>query len=185
MNDLIEGLLELGRIGRVRNKLEAVDVSQLCRQVVADSRHRLERAGVTVEVQEPLGTVVADRGRLVEVFDNLLSNAVKYGVGGQDPEVTIGAERWDGEARFFVRDHGPGIAPEYHEKIFGLFQRLDAQSEGTGLGLAIVARIMESHGGRAWVESAAGRGATFWISLPHESPHANTLSKAVQPSTRL
>ena len=166
MNELIEGLLELGRIGRVQNILERVDVSVLCRQVIADNQHVLQQAGADVEIREPLGTVLADRARLAEVFDNLLSNAIKYGVGSHESRITIGAERSGGESRFFVRDYGRGIAPEYHQKIFGLFQRMDAKSEGTGLGLAIVAKVMESHGGRAWVDSAAGRGATFWIAFP-------------------
>jgi signal transduction histidine kinase len=70
------------------------------------------------------------------------------------------------DIRFFVRDNGPGIAREFHRKVFGLFQRLDSNQEGTGVGLAAVARIMETHGGRAWVESAPGEGASFWIAFP-------------------
>jgi PAS domain S-box-containing protein len=165
MDHLIEGLLELGRIGRVSNKPETIDVGELCRQIVAENERRLKEVRLCVEI-EPLPHVVADRARLAEVFDNLLSNGIKYGVGGQQPRMTIGGLQTGGEVLFFVRDNGPGIAAEYHEKIFGLFQRLDSQSEGTGLGLAIVAKIMESHGGRAWVESAAGHGATFWIAFP-------------------
>jgi signal transduction histidine kinase len=66
---------------------------------------------------------------------------------------------------FFVRDNGIGIAPEYHERIFGLFNKLDANSEGTGIGLALVKRIVEFHGGRIWVESEAGKGSTFYFTL--------------------
>jgi signal transduction histidine kinase len=166
MNDLIEGLLEMGRVGRLQARLEPVDVGALCRQLIADNPHRFGKRGFCVCVEGQLGTVVADRARLAEAFDNLLSNAVKYGGGVPDPRITIGSEEVDSEVRFFVRDNGPGIRPEYHQKIFGLFQRLDTQSEGTGLGLAIVAKIMELHGGRAWVESAAGEGATFWVAFP-------------------
>ncbi|MEX2286314.1 MAG: ATP-binding protein, partial [Planctomycetaceae bacterium] len=66
----------------------------------------------------------------------------------------------------FVKDNGPGIGKQDHDKIFGLFQRLDESKEGTGVGLAIVKRIMEKHGGRGWVESAIGEGATFWLAFP-------------------
>ena len=68
--------------------------------------------------------------------------------------------------RLFVKDNGPGIGKEHHEKIFGLFQRLDESKVGTGVGLAIVKRIMDVHGGRVWVESAIGEGATFWLAFP-------------------
>jgi signal transduction histidine kinase len=82
------------------------------------------------------------------------------------PVIDIGAERHGGELRLFVRDNGIGIRKEYQERIFGLFQRLDTRTEGTGVGLAIARRVIEVHGGRMWVESAPGKGSTFWIGLP-------------------
>jgi PAS domain S-box-containing protein len=174
MSALIEGLLELGRIGRVNNRLETIDMAALCRQVSAEFGHQIDPSKTAIDIVEPIPAAFADRARMAEVFDNLLSNAIKYCNQGQDLSVTIGGVEDGHQVRFFVRDNGPGIPPEYHEKIFGLFQRLDTHHEGTGLGLAIVAKIMESHGGRAWVESAAGEGATFWIALPKRPDFADS-----------
>ena len=87
-----------------------------------------------------------------------------------DPQIEIGRHsEEDGKSVFFVRDNGIGIAPEYHERVFGLFNKLDANSEGTGIGLALVKRIVEYHGGRIWVESEAGKGSTFYFTLPQSA----------------
>ncbi|MGE0760774.1 MAG: ATP-binding protein, partial [Pirellulaceae bacterium] len=166
MGDLIEDLLQLSRIGVIRNEPEDVDVGQMVRAIADELADRLHHAGATLRVHEPLPHVIADRVRLAEVFENLLSNAIKYGCRGENGRIEIGGLTAAHEIRFYVRDHGPGIAKEFHRKIFGLFQRLESNQEGTGVGLAAVARIMETHGGRSWVESAPGQGATFWIAFP-------------------
>ena len=111
-------------------------------------------------------SVPADRNRLSDVLDNLLVNALKYACDGREPRFEIGSLTTDGEVRLFVRDNGPGIEPQQHENIFGLFQQLDATRDGSGVGLAIVRRIMAVHHGRAWVESNVGEGATFWLAFP-------------------
>jgi signal transduction histidine kinase len=166
MNDLINDLLQLSRIGRVTHQAEPVDVGQLVREIADYLQPRLEEAGATLDIAPDLPSVMADRVRLSEVFDNLLTNAIKYGCDGPNPRITMGSQIMEGEVRFFVRDNGPGIPADYHDRIFGLFQRLDSSREGTGVGLAIVARILQVLGGRAWVESAPGTGAAFWIALP-------------------
>ena len=108
-----------------------------------------------------------DRRRLLEVVQNLIDNAVKFAGKRPMPVVEIGSRGFENEMPvFFVRDNGIGIAPEHHERIFGLFNKLDPLAEGTGVGLAIVKRIIEFHGGRIWVESEAGQGATFFFTLP-------------------
>lgn len=89
-----------------------------------------------------------------------------HGIAAEQPEISIGALEIDGEIRFYVRDNGPGIPESQHERIFELFHRLRDDTDGTGVGLAIVRRIATDHGGRAWVESSPGAGATFWIALP-------------------
>ena len=105
--------------------------------------------------------------RLVEVVQNLVDNASKYMGDQLDPHIVIGKQVKNGKTIFFVRDNGCGIATQYHEKIFGLFDKLNPQSEGTGVGLALVKRIIEIHSGRIWVESAGlGQGSTFCFTLP-------------------
>jgi signal transduction histidine kinase len=102
----------------------------------------------------------------VQLFQNLIANAIKY--RGEDPPlIHVSAEVNDGEVRVSVKDNGPGIDPKYHERIFGLFKRLHgAEIQGTGLGLAICRKIVERHGGKIWVESQPGQGATFVFTLP-------------------
>ena len=109
--------------------------------------------------------------RLLEVFQNLVDNAVTFMDTQSEPRIEIGAWRNGSEVRCFVRDNGLGIEPRYHEKVFGLFERLNASVEGTGIGLALVKRIVEVHGGKIWVESAGlGHGSTFWFTLPQHGP---------------
>lgn len=114
-----------------------------------------------------LPAVRANKVALVQVFQNLLSNAIKYH-GVEPPKIEISAERRNGQCVFSVHDNGIGIAPAYHERIFGLFQRLHTAQEypGTGIGLALCRKIVHMHGGTIWVESAVGKGSTFRFSLP-------------------
>jgi signal transduction histidine kinase len=102
----------------------------------------------------------------VEIVQNLVDNAAKFMGDQAEPRIEIGLHGQEaGKPIFFVRDNGIGIAPEFHERIFGLFNKLDPKSEGTGVGLALAKRIVEVHGGRIWVESEAGKGSTFYFTL--------------------
>lgn len=122
---------------------------------------------IRVNVEPDLPIVRGDRPRLVEVMQNLIDNAAKFMGDQPAPQIDIGVRKKNNEHIFFVRDNGIGIQPEYHEKVFGLFDKLDAQSEGTGIGLALAKRIVEVHGGRIWVESEGkGQGSTFCFTLP-------------------
>ena len=166
MHALLTDLLELSRIGRMMNAPESVPFDDLIRDAMDTVHGQLEAHHVTVQIQSNLPTVHGDRQRLTEVLQNLLDNAAKYMGDQPDPRIEIGQQGEDGGMPvFFVKDNGIGIAPEYHERIFGLFNKLDAQSEGTGIGLALVKRIVEFHGGRIWVESELGKGATFCFTL--------------------
>ena len=111
--------------------------------------------------------VRVDRARFVAVLQNLLDNAAKF-IGSQpEPRIEVGVRGSESERVFFVRDNGIGIDPRHHQKVFGLFDKLDPRSEGTGVGLAIVQRILEVHGGRIWLESeGAGKGSSFCFTLP-------------------
>ncbi len=166
MHMLLDELLELSRIGRLMNQPENVPFATIVREALALVAGRLAERGVKVEVAEELPLVYGDRARLVEVVQNLVDNAAKFMGNQPRPLIKVGMQKEEGEQVFFVRDNGIGIAPQYHEKVFGLFDKLDPQSEGTGIGLALAKRIVEVHGGRIWVESdGPGRGSTFYFSL--------------------
>jgi signal transduction histidine kinase len=106
-----------------------------------------------------------------EVLENLIDNAAKYMGDQPNPLIEIGREQNETETIIHVRDNGIGIEPRFHAKIFGLFEKLSADSEGSGIGLAIVKRIIETYGGRIWVESdGLGKGSTFRFTLPDERP---------------
>jgi signal transduction histidine kinase len=118
-------------------------------------------------VAEKLPTIYGDRPRLFEVLQNLVDNAAKFMGDQRNPLIEIGQEgsTEDGNPILFVRDNGIGIDPNFKDRIFGLFDKLDPHTEGTGIGLALAKRIIEFHGGRIWVESEPGKGATFYFTL--------------------
>ncbi len=168
MENLLKDLLELSRIGRLMNPPENVPFREIVEEALEHVRGRIESGGVRVEVQGDLPVVRGDRQRLVEVIQNLLDNAAKYTAGCADPRVEIGTRGQD-ERQYpilFVRDNGIGIASEYHDRVFGLFNKLNPQIEGTGIGLTLVKRIIEIHGGRIWIKLSPGNGATFLFTLP-------------------
>lgn len=163
---LIDGILDYSRAGRVKQPVQRVDVAQLLNDVL---ELLAPPAACTVVIAEPMPVVDAERIALQQVFLNLLSNAFKHAArdGG---EVVVSAAEEPGAHHFSVRDNGPGIEPQFHERIWGIFQTLEARDkvEGTGIGLSIVRKIVESRGGKAWVTSAAGQGATFHVWWPKE-----------------
>ncbi|MEW6286795.1 MAG: ATP-binding protein [Chloroflexota bacterium] len=167
MQKLLNELLELSRIGRLMNAPETVPFIEMVQEAINLVQGRLDEGGVSVFIQPDLPWVHGDRARLIAVLQNLLDNAAKYMGSQPQPRIEIGCRgEENGKAIFYVRDNGIGISSQHHDRIFGLFNKLDAQSEGTGVGLALVKRIVEVHGGRIWVESEAGRGSTFLFTLP-------------------
>jgi PAS domain S-box-containing protein len=171
MHTLLTELLELSRIGRMMNEFEDIPFHELVKDSLDIVHGQLLARRVTVQAQPNLPLVHGDRQRLTEVLQNLIDNAVKYMGDQSAPLIEIGQSgEEDGKPVFFIRDNGMGIAPEYHERIFGLFNKLDAKSEGTGVGLALVKRIIEFHGGRIWVQSEPQKGSTFYFTLPVKGP---------------
>ena len=173
MQRLLNELLELSRIGRMMNAPEYIPFNQLVQEALEMVHGRLEERGVVVHAQPDLAAVHGDRPRLIEIVQNLIDNAAKYMGGQVRPRIEIGQRGEDphsGFPVFYVRDNGIGIPPEHHERVFGLFNKLDPRSEGTGVGLALVKRIVEVHGGRIWLESEAGAGSTFLFTLPTQPP---------------
>jgi PAS domain S-box-containing protein len=176
MEALITSLLELSRIGQVVGPIEEIDVAALLRKIRDALAIRLNEAGAEFVVQEPLPTVRADRGRIHQVFANLIDNAVKFRSTERALRIEVGCRQESGFYRFHVTDNGIGIAPQFHEQIFAPFRKLHPKIEGAGIGLALVKKIVEHHGGRAWVESPSaspstgkeGAGATFYFTLPIE-----------------
>jgi len=169
MQLLLEELLELSRVGRLINEPEAIPFEAIVQDALEKVQGQLSSNTVKVEVGSNLPDVYGDRIRLVEVLQNLLDNAAKFMGDQTNPIIEIGVRQEEGENIFFVKDNGLGIEPQFQEKVFGLFDKLDPNSEGTGIGLALVKRIVEVHGGRIWVESAAGIGSTFYFTLPTPS----------------
>jgi PAS domain S-box-containing protein len=175
MEGLVEGLLQYSRAGRVRQPAVPVDTDALVREVVdllapPDS--------VTVAIGPALPTLVTERLPLQQVFLNLIGNAIKH-AGRTDVRVDVSVRIADGVPVFSVSDDGAGIAPEYHERIWGIFQTLEARDkvEGTGIGLSLVKKIVESHGGQVGLVSAPGAGATFSFSWP-DRPAGDTGAQA-------
>jgi len=167
MHKLLTELLELSRVGRLMNQPEDIPFNSLVDDAMDIVYGQIEKLHITVQTQPNLPTIRGDRQRLTEVLQNLIDNAAKYMGGQTEPLIEIGQQgKEDGKPVFFVRDNGIGIAPEYHERIFGLFNKLDPKSDGTGIGLALIQRIIEVHGGRIWVESEPGEGTTFYFTLP-------------------
>ena len=166
MQRLINDLLEFSRVSTRGKPMQPVDVNRVLGAVRANLSVAIREAGALVTNDE-LPTVVADETQLVQLLQNLVGNAIKFR-GGERPHVHVSARPSASECVFAVRDNGIGIAPDYFERIFVIFQRLHARGEypGTGIGLAVCRRIVERHGGRIWVESAPGQGSTFYFALP-------------------
>ena len=179
MENLIESLLQISRVGRLDLEVLPVDMNVVLAQVVELLAPRIEQTGTTLHVVAPLPTVPGDAVRLGEVLNNLLTNAMRYNdrpdkyveVGALPTGSTVGHPGVDPDFFhiFYVRDNGIGIAPRHHESIFRIFKRLHSQEKyggGTGAGLAIAKKMVEKHGGTLWLQSALGEGSTFYFSIP-------------------
>lgn len=165
MQNLISDLLDYSRIGTRGKPFGPTDFNEVLDGALASLKEAFESAHAKL-TRDPLPTLIADASQVEQLFQHLIGNAVKF--RGRRPRIHVGAEEIDDEWVFSVRDNGIGIDPRYAERIFVIFQRLHGRDEypGTGMGLAICKRIVERRGGRIWVESEPGKGATFYFTMP-------------------
>jgi PAS domain S-box-containing protein len=167
MERLLNELLELSRIGRIINKPETVPFGVIVEEALSLTQGRLKANQVEVQVEAGMPSVEVDRARVVQVIQNLVDNASKFMDEQEHPRIEIGTKIHNEARVFFIKDNGVGIEPEFQERVFGLFNKLDANTEGTGIGLALVKRIVEIHNSQIWVESEGkGKGTTFLFTLP-------------------
>jgi NO-binding membrane sensor protein with MHYT domain/two-component sensor histidine kinase len=173
MRQLIQALLELGRIGKKTLEFRKVTLQQLLDEARGRLQAIIQEREAVIASDSSLPELVVDPVLTVQLLQNLLSNAIKF-QPRQRPEVQINARRGKGEWVVSVADHGIGIDPKHFERIFQIFQRLHTteQFEGSGVGLAICEKIVHLHGGRIWVESETGKGSTFYFSIPDSPPIA-------------
>jgi PAS domain S-box-containing protein len=163
---LLDQLFELSRAGRPVGPPVAVPVAELVKEALRLVQERAR--GGRVETADDLPVVFGDRARLVQVFHNLIDNGLRFASPGVEPVVRVEARpSVEGRAVLVVRDNGIGIEPRHRERVLDLFEKLDPRGNGAGVGLAMVKRIVESHGGRVWLESEGpGAGTSACVSLP-------------------
>jgi PAS domain S-box-containing protein len=166
MQALIADLLDYSRIGTRGKHFRPSSCEAVLERVLAGLKLTISESGATVS-HDPLPTVLGDDVQLGQLFQNLLVNAIKFRTE-TPPLIHLSTQRNGNLWTFSVRDNGIGIAPEYAERIFMIFQRLHSKNEypGTGIGLAVCKKIVERHGGRIWVQSQPGSGATFFFTMP-------------------
>lgn len=167
MNQLIQGLLEYSRIGRQKLELPPVDLSLVVREALAQLESELEQRNVKPDILGIKHTVLAHRASVVQIVVNLLGNALKFVEPDTIPHIKIWSERHERRVFLWVEDNGIGIDPEYHDIVFGVFDRLHGEESysGMGIGLAIARRAAEAQGGHIGLESSLGEGCKFWLDL--------------------
>lgn len=169
MGRLLDELLELSRVGRKEQPSRTISFHEVVRNAIDLVAGRLEQRKINVFFKGPDVMLYGHSQRFIQLMQNLLDNAAKFIGNQQDPFVEIGAfidKSGNHEVVMYVKDNGSGIDPRYHHKIFGLFEKMHAETEGTGIGLALVKRIVEVHGGTVWFESEGdGKGTTFYFTL--------------------
>jgi signal transduction histidine kinase len=172
METLIHDLLELSRIDPGGVDKSLVDPREVMRQLQSELKPRLDSTGTRLEVPDDLPLIHCDRTRLYQVLSNLVGNAVEHMGAVEEPVISLSIASSTDSHHVIVRDNGRGIPVEHHERIFEIFQSLGPRSDErrrTGVGLAIVKKIVETHGGRVWVESAPGKGSAFHVTLPGQA----------------
>jgi light-regulated signal transduction histidine kinase (bacteriophytochrome) len=166
MNQLIDDMLRLSRIGRAEINLEKMDLSELVRAIAEELRSTQPNRNVEFVIQ-PNVTAMGDKALLRILTQNLLGNAWKYTAKAKNAKIEFSINKLEGKMVYSIKDNGAGFDMTYKDKLFKPFQRLHSNSDypGTGIGLAIVQRIISRHGGKTWAEGKVGEGATFYFTL--------------------
>jgi signal transduction histidine kinase len=165
MDRLIVDVLNYSRIVRSELRLERVPLGALLEDLI-ETYPMFTPDKADIEVAGPLPTVLGNDAMLTQVFSNLIGNAVKFTPQGIKPRIKIWSEFHGPFVRVLVQDHGIGIAPDQHQKIFEVFQQAETSYGGTGIGLSIVKKAIERIGGEVGVSSEPGKGSTFWVEIP-------------------
>lgn len=168
LDTLIQDLLAYTRLSRAEMPLRAVTLGSVVTEALARLDPELREHQARINVEEAMPEVSGNRTTMVQIVSNLIMNAVRFTSEGTPPQVNIYAEDRDGHIRLWVEDHGIGINPEYHDRIFRVFERLHGADvyPGNGIGLAIVRKGMERMRGHVGVISAEGEGSKFWVEWP-------------------
>ncbi len=167
MDRLLMDLLDYSRLSRSELELTAVDLESAVADVLVSIEQEIRSLQAEIDVQRPLGCVIGHPATVRQILFNLIVNALKFVAPQQVPKICLRSERTNSSLRVWVVDNGIGIAPQFHRKIFGLFQRLHSRDTypGTGVGLAMVQKGVERMGGRIGLESDLGQGSRFWFEL--------------------
>ena len=167
MHNLIEGILQYSRVGRLAAPLERLDSQRMVEEVILSLA---PPQNISVRIEGGLPGVIYNATHLHQLFQNLIGNAIVH-LGKPAGEITVSCREMDKGWQFCVRDNGVGIEERHFERIFKIFQSLKARDEveSTGVGLALVKKIVESHGGRVWVESRVGEGSAFYFTVPRKA----------------
>ncbi|MFH0753780.1 MAG: ATP-binding protein [Candidatus Omnitrophota bacterium] len=169
-NALINDLLALTRISRIKNPYQEAPILGMLDDVLATLEYKIKQNKVDIQVDPLMPVIFCDPIKLKEVFLNLLTNAIKFSSGNPDlqPKITVTTINQTEHHEFIVKDNGIGIPPEHHDDIFAIFKRLDISEkyEGTGAGLSIVKSVIDDHGGKIWVISQPGQGSEFHFLIP-------------------
>lgn len=166
MDELVTDLLEFWRLARMRIQPHSINAEDILNSVVENLAPDLASHRIRVQRAAPLPMVNGHPECLYKAFYHLICNAIKFSGDGPAPVIEIGSEQRDGYVRLFVQDNGPGIPPQYHRKIFKVFERISQDKPGTGIGLSIVHKCAELMGGHAGVDSTPGYGSCFWLDIP-------------------
>jgi light-regulated signal transduction histidine kinase (bacteriophytochrome) len=179
MQNLLDGVLQYSRIGRITEDKVQINLNELLPEII---EVLVPPTNIHITIQNQLPVIVSEPTRIRQVFENLLINAVRF-MDKPEGSIKVECQEEGGFWKFSVSDNGPGIAEEHFEKIFRLFQTLQAkdQFESTGVGLTLVKKIVELYGGKVWLISKLGQGSTFFFTLP-KSPVANQNSTPVAAS---